>query len=77
MRKISIRELHEATGVIVRSVKEEEVVVTDQGHAIAIIKLLTQAELPGRSLPLNHWESQDRSIVESDSTASVYSDRDR
>lgn len=31
MRKISIRELHEATGAIVRSVKEEEVVVTESG----------------------------------------------
>lgn len=77
MRNVSIRELHESTGAVVRSVSEEEAVVTDQGRPIAVIKPVTQADLPGRRLPRNHWESRERPNVESDSTAAVSGNRDR
>lgn len=77
MKSVSIRELHESTGAIVRSVADEEAVVTDQGRPIAVIKPVTPADLPGKPLPPGHWESRNRPVVNSDSTEAVSSDRDR
>jgi len=77
MRNVSIRELHESTGAIVRSVRDEEAVVTDQGHPIALIKPVTPKDLPGKPLPPGHWQSRKRPVIDSDSTLVVADDRDR
>jgi antitoxin (DNA-binding transcriptional repressor) of toxin-antitoxin stability system len=77
MKSVSIRELHQSTGKIVRSVVEEPAVVTDQGRPKAIIRPFDAKDLPGRSLPPGHWRSQPRPHLDGDSTIAVSKDRDR
>ncbi|MFK5921350.1 MAG: hypothetical protein QM496_04180 [Verrucomicrobiota bacterium] len=77
MHSISIRELHQSTGKIVRYAATQSTIVTDRGRPIAIIKAITEADLPGKALPPSHWQSQSRPRIKTDSTATVSTDRDR
>ena len=77
MKNVSIRELHQSTGRIVRSVVEEPAVVTDQGRPMAIIQAFDAKDLPGRPLPAGHWQSRPRPDLDGDSTLAVTEDRDR
>lgn len=77
MKTVSIRELHQSTGKIVRSVVEEPAVVTDQGRPMAIIRPFDAKDLPGHPLPPDHWESRPRPHLEADSTQAVSEDRER
>jgi len=77
VKTVSIRELHQSTGKIVRSVVEEAAVVTDQGRPMAIIKPFDGKDLPGRALPPGHWKSRPRPHLDEDSTQAVSEDRDR
>jgi antitoxin (DNA-binding transcriptional repressor) of toxin-antitoxin stability system len=76
MKSVSIRELHQSTGKIVRSVVEEPAVVTDQGRPVAIIRPVDAKDLPGRPIPTGHWQSQPRPQLDGDSTIAVSKDRD-
>jgi antitoxin (DNA-binding transcriptional repressor) of toxin-antitoxin stability system len=77
MKSVSIRELHQSTGRIVRSVVEEPAVVTDQGRPMAIIQPFDAKDLPGRPLPPGHWQSQPRPHLDGNSTLAVSEDRGR
>jgi antitoxin (DNA-binding transcriptional repressor) of toxin-antitoxin stability system len=77
VKSVSIRELHQSTGKIVRSVVEEPAVVTDQGRPMAIIKPFDAKDLPGRPLPPDHWKSRARPQLDGDSTLAVSEDRER
>jgi len=77
MKLVSIRELHQSTGRIVRSAAEEAAIVTDQGRPVAIIKGIAPGDLLARPLPADHWQSRERPTIHADSTAAVSADRDR
>ena len=77
MQIVSIRELHHATGRIVRAAAQEPAVVTDKGRPVAIIQAVSARDLGSRPLPRDHWESRKRPILAADSTDLVSSDRDR
>ena len=77
MKSVSIRELHQSTGEIVRLAEEETTVVTDRGRPVAILIAATAERLPGNPLPANHWEAKPRPSVDSDSTEAVSDDRSR
>lgn len=77
MKHVSIRELHQATGAIVRAAAEESTLVTDRGRPVAIIQPVNTANLQGQTLPKLHWQSQARPIITGDSRDAVSSDRDR
>ena len=74
MKTVSIKELHEATGRVVREARENLVVVTDRGAAVAVIKPYAEKELPGRPFPRRR--PSDLPDVGTDSTAIVSRDRD-
>jgi prevent-host-death family protein len=77
MKKYSIRELHQATGAIVRESADEPVIITDRNRPIAVIRRISEGEVPGASLPDGHWESVVRPMIEADSTEAVAADRER
>lgn len=77
MKTVSIRELHQSTGKIVRSVELESVTVTDRGRPVAILVAPTADRLPGKTLPENHWEKKQRPVVDADSTEAISEDRNR
>ena len=77
MKSVSIRELHQATGEIVRSVASESAIVTDRGRPVAILVAATADRLPGKRLPEGHWETRLRPVVDADSTETVSDDRSR
>lgn len=77
MKSVSIRELHQSTGEIVRSVEEESAVVTDRGRPVAILVAATAERLPGKPLPANHWKAKRRPAVDADSTEVVLEGRNR
>jgi len=79
MRKISIRELHEATGKLVREATREPYVVTDRGRPVAVLG-------PVEALPKKHTAFRDRKLlpafkrlpkIPGDSTIGISEDRDR
>ena len=74
MKTVSIKELHEATGRIVREARENLVVVTDRGARIAVIKPYAAKELPGRPFPRRRASALPS--VGIDSTAIISGDRD-
>ena len=51
MKVVSIRELHESTGRIVRQAAEQPVIVTDRGTRIALLKPYSEQEDVGPSFP--------------------------
>ena len=51
MKVVSIRELHESTGRIVRQAAEQPVIVTDRGTRIALLKPYSEQEVVGPSFP--------------------------
>ncbi|MCF6311019.1 MAG: type II toxin-antitoxin system Phd/YefM family antitoxin [Verrucomicrobiales bacterium] len=75
MKTVSIRELHQSTGEIVRTANQEPALVTDRGRPIAIIKAITAADMTGQALPKGHWQSLPRPTLCTDSTATVSEDR--
>jgi len=77
MKTVSIRELHQSTGKIVRSVVEEPAVVTDQGRPMAVIMPFDGTDFPGRPLPRGHWQTRPRPLLDGSSTTVVSEDRDR
>lgn len=74
MKTVSIKELHEATGRIVREARERLVVVTDRGARVAVIKPYSEKELPGRPFPRRR--ASDLPAVGVDSTEIISRDRD-
>jgi antitoxin (DNA-binding transcriptional repressor) of toxin-antitoxin stability system len=74
MKKISIRELHQATGRYVRETRAGMLVVTERGQAVALLKPFAAHELPGQAFPSR--DPRDLPRANYDSTRSVSRDRD-
>lgn len=74
MKTATIRELHMNTGKLVRASAQENILITDRGQAVAILKSAKAADLVGKSFPKRDIGKMPRSDV--DSTIYVSQDRD-
>ena len=52
VKSVSIRELHERTGRIVRQAAQQPVIVTDRGSRIALLKPYSEQEVASPPFPL-------------------------
>ena len=73
MRSISIKELHERTGKIVREAAQQPVIVTDRGTRIALLKAYSEEEVAGPPFPIRDPATMPR--VQVDSTDLISKDR--
>lgn len=74
MKTATIRELHMNTAKLVRASAHENILVTDRGQAMAVLKSANAADLPGRPFPKRDIRKMPKSIV--DSTIYISQDRD-
>ena len=74
MKSVSIRELHEHTGKVVRQAQKEPIFVTDRGQQIAVLKSITSAETFGKPFQKRKLSSLPR--VKIDSTIYLSEERD-
>ena len=74
MKSVSIRELHEHTGQLVRQAQKEPVIVTDRGQQVAVLKPITAAEMSGKPFPKRKVSSLPK--VNVDSTDYISEERD-
>ena len=74
MKSISIKELHEATGRYVRQARVEPLIVTDRGVSVAVLKALSEEDLPGGKFPRRR--AAELPDVGVDSTELISRDRD-
>ncbi len=77
MKTVTIRDLHQSTGAIVREAASEPTVITDCGHPVAVLKPVSPADLPGKRFPDGHGESINRPVLDADSTSIVSESRER
>lgn len=75
VKLISIRELHESAGRIVRQAAQQPVIVTDRGTRIALLKPYSEQEIAGRPFPRRDPVSMP--AVDVDSTELISRDRSR
>ena len=70
MKTVSIEELHEQTGRVVREAAAEEIVVTENGQPVAVVRGVTRqrtiADIAGRYAPqaMDDLKLHDRAFVE-------------
>jgi prevent-host-death family protein len=74
MKEVSIRELHQHTGKLVRQAQKEPIVVTDRGQQIAVLKSITGEESFGKPFPKRKLSSLPK--VRVDSTIYISEERD-
>lgn len=74
MRTATIRELHMNTGQLVRASARENILITDRGQAVAILKSAKAADLIGKPFPKRDIRKMPR--VKGDSTDYISRDRD-
>ena len=74
MKTISIKQLHETTGQYVREAAQHAVYVTDRGALVAVLKPVTDVDLPGRPFPRR--KACDLPAVGVDSTSGISAERD-
>lgn len=77
MKSISIRELHQRTGTLVREAAKHPVRVTDRGRVIAVIQAPTARRQLGVPLPDRETWIATLPPQKSDSALIVGEDRDR
>ena len=77
MKTVSIRELHEATGRLVRRAQVESMVITDRGQAVAILKKLHGVETGGKLQPDREKILSRIPRIDTDSTDYISEARDR
>ena len=77
MKTVSIRELHEATGRLVRRARAENLVITDRGEPVAILGRLRSGETGGRLLPDREKILSRIPRIRVDSTDFISEERDR
>ncbi len=73
MKTVSIRELHEHTGKLVREAERQPVVVTERGRLVAILRSLREGDLPSKPFPRRRLSSLPK--VSIDSSTYVAADR--
>ena len=74
MKTATIRELHMNTGKLVRASAHENILVTERGQAVAVLKSVKAADLIGKPFPKRDIRKMPKSNV--DSTIYVSQDRD-
>jgi prevent-host-death family protein len=74
MRTASIRELHSRTGELVRAAASRNIVITERGRPVAILKPLAAADLSGKRFPKRDLRKLPK--VRVDSTIYISEDRD-
>jgi antitoxin (DNA-binding transcriptional repressor) of toxin-antitoxin stability system len=74
MKTISVRELHIHTGLYVRQAAEEDLVITDRGRPVALVKRLSD-ELTHRPFPDRELRILELPRMKTDSTRLVAEDR--
>ena len=74
MKTATIRELHMNTGKLVRASAHENIVITDRGQAVAVLKSANTADLVGKPFPKRDIRKMPKSDI--DSTIYVSQDRD-
>jgi len=73
MKTATIRELHMNTGKLVRASAHENILITDRGQAVAILKCAQAAELIGKPFPKRDICNMPK--VPGDSTVYISEDR--
>lgn len=74
MRTATIRELHMNTGRLVRASAHENILITDRGEAVAVLKSAKAADLMGKPFPKRDIRKMPK--VPGDSTVYISEDRD-
>ena len=74
MKRITIRELHKNTGKLVRATAHENILITDRGQAVALLKSAKAADLVDKPFLKRDIRKMPRSNV--DSTIYISQDRD-
>ena len=74
MKTATIRELHMNTGKFVRASAHENILITDRGEAVAVLKRAKAADLIGKPFPKRDIRKMPKSNI--DSTIYVSQDRD-
>jgi antitoxin (DNA-binding transcriptional repressor) of toxin-antitoxin stability system len=74
MKSITIRELHMNTGRLVRASAQENILITERGHAVAVLKRAKTADLVGKPFPKRDIRKMPK--VPGDSTNYISEDRD-
>lgn len=74
MKTATIRELHMNTGKLVRASAHENILITDRGEAVAVLKSAKAADLRGKPFPKRDIRKMPKSNI--DSTNYVSQDRD-
>jgi prevent-host-death family protein len=77
MKVITVEELHQQTTEVVREAAREEIVVTENGKPVAVLK-----GLPNGSDREHYWHEREHKLsalprLDSDSTIFISEDRDR
>ena len=73
MKTVSIKQLHEKTGMCVREAGVEPLVITDRGLRVAVMKPYEATE-QGTAFPRRN--ARDLPTITEDSTAMISADRD-
>ncbi len=74
MKTATIRELHMNTGKLVRASAHENILITDHGEPVAVLKRAKAADLIGKPFPKRDIRKMPKSNI--DSTIYVSQDRD-
>ncbi len=74
MKTATIRELHMNTGKLVRASAHENILITDHGEPVAVLKRAKAADLTGKPFPKRDIRKMPKSNI--DSTIYVSQDRD-
>ena len=74
MRTVSIRELHMNTGRLVRASAHENILITERGQAVAVLKSAKAADLMGKPFPKRDLRKMPK--VPGDSTRYISEERD-
>jgi prevent-host-death family protein len=74
MRTATIRELHMNTGKLVRASAHENILITERGRSVAVLKSATGVDLVGKPFPKRDIRKMPK--VKGDSTIYISEDRD-
>ena len=74
MKSVTIRELHMNTGKVVRASAQQNILVTERGQPVAVLKSAKAADLVGKPFPKR--DIRKMSKVPGDSTAYISEERD-
>jgi prevent-host-death family protein len=74
MKSVTIRDLHMNTGKLVRASAHENILITERGHPIAVLKSAKAVDLVGKSFPKRDLSKMPK--VPGDSTVYISEERD-